>query len=489
MRREIAALGLVAILVLSFTLYFVVVPPAGNPQTSSSQASPSTTASASPSTTGSSSAVQGTTSSSSVASTSSQTTPAGSEGWTTYQADNARTGYYPVTNFTSVKQDWESPVLDGAVYAQPLVFGSDVFVATENDSVYSLDAASGTVLWRTNLGVPVQGGELQCGDISPSGITGTPVIDASRGIVYVVAFSSLHHTLFAVNATSGSVIFHLAADPPGFIVTAQQQRSALSLSDGMVYIPYGGLAGDCGQYHGWVVALPANGSGGMDAYQVQTSREGGIWAPSGAAVDSSGNVYVTTGNGASQSVFDYGNAVLKLNPQLALDSYFAPTDWLQLNNDDGDLGSVGPAIVGASLLFQVGKEGVGYLLNTGSLGGIGGQLFSANVCSGSYGGTAFSQPLLFVPCKDGLVELHVGSSSFSVTWRSPSFDAGPPVVTGGIVWSVDISKGVLGGFSVSTGHEAFSFSLGSVVNFCPLSAGDGRIFVPSSGRIVAFSLG
>lgn len=370
-----------------------------------------------------------------------------------------------------------------------MVFGSDVFVATENDSVYSLDAASGTVLWRTNLGVPVQGGELQCGDINPSGITGTPVIDASKGVIYVVAFSSLRHTLFAINTTSGSVIFHLAADPPGFVVTAQQQRSALSLSDGMVYIPYGGLAGDCGQYHGWVVALPANDSGGMDVYQVQTSREGGIWAPSGAAIDSLGNVYVTTGNGASQSVFDYGNAVLRLDPQLALDSYFAPTDWLQLNNDDGDLGSVGPEIVGANLLFQVGKEGVGYLLSMGSLGGIGGQLYSASVCSGGYGGTAFSQPLLFVPCRDGLVELDVGSTSFSVVWRSPSFNAGPPVVTGGIVWSVDISTGVLSGFSVSTGHEAFSFSLGSVVTFCPLSAGDGRIFIAASGRVAAFSLG
>jgi hypothetical protein len=315
------------------------------------------------------------------------------------------------------------------------------------------------------------------------------VIDPSTGVLYVVAFSALQHTLYGIETASGTVVFHQPADPPGFVATAQQQRSALSLANGMVYIPYGGLAGDCGQYHGWVVALDANGSAGMAVYQVPTTREGGIWAPSGAAIDPAGDVFVATGNGASLTAFDYGDSVLRLGPSLSLQGYFAPTDWVQLNQDDGDLGSTGPAIVGPGLIFQVGKAGVGYLLNASELGGIGGQLYAGSVCSGSYGGTAFSSPLLFVPCRDGLAELDVQGSSFSSVWKTSGFDAGPPVVTGGIVWTVDISTATLEGFSVATGHEVFAFSLGSVVNFCPLSAGDGRLFVASGGGVEAWMLG
>ena len=487
MRWEVAAVVIVLILVLSISLYYVAAPHGGETQTTitSSIMSTTTMSTTSPSITTSSTTVAQST----ATSTSQSSTSITGGNWTTYQSNDARTGYDPTANFTSVQPDWKSTTLDGAVYAQPLVFGGDVFVATENNSVYSLDAKTGNVLWRTNLGLPVPGGELQCGDINPSGITGTPVIDASRGILYVVAFTSLHHTLFAINTTSGVVIFQKAADPSGFVVTAQQQRSALSLANGTIYIPYGGLAGDCGEYHGWVVGLSPNAGGEMEVYQVPTTREGGIWAPSGAAVDSSGNVYVSTGNGASETTFDYGDSVLKLQPSLSLAGYFAPTNWMQLNSDDGDLGSTGPALVGPDLLFQVGKAGVGYLLNTSDLGGIGGQLYSGSVCGGGYGGTAYSSPLLFVPCNDGLVELQVSNSSFSTVWQTPSFDAGPPIVTGGVVWTVDTSSGTLEGFSVKTGYEAFSFSLGSVVHFCPLAGGDGRIFVASNDEITALMLG
>lgn len=409
--------------------------------------------------------------------------------WTTYHGDNARTGHLAVSNFTSVTNDWNSTALDGAVYAEPLVYGGDVFVATENNSVYALDAQTGHMVWRTNLGAPVAGNQLQCGDIDPSGITGTPVIDPSTGTLFVVSFSALHHTLWAIKTSTGSVVSQRAADPPGFVDTAQQGRSALSLANGMVYIPYGGLAGDCGQYHGWVVGLAANGTGGMAVYQVPTSSEGAVWAPSGAAVDPSGNLYVATGNGASGTTFDHGDSVIRLSSTLSEEGYFAPTNWAQLNLDDGDIGSVGPAIVGPNLLFQIGKEGVGYLLDANLLGGIGGQAFSASVCEGSFGGTAFSSPNLFVPCTNGLFELQLANGTFSTAWHTSGFNAGPPIVTGGVVWTVDIASATLQGYSVSTGHQAYSFPLGSVVHFCGPAAGDGRVFVATGSGVMSFLLG
>ncbi len=360
------------------------------------------------------------------------------EDWTTYHGDNSRTGYRQVANFTSVTSDWNSTALDGAVYAEPLVYGGDVFVATENNSVYALSAQTGSVVWRTNLGPPVESDTLPCGNIGPvTGITGTPVIDPSTGILYVVSYSAMHHTLSALNVSTGAVVFHELATPPGFNDTTQQERTALTLANGMVYIGYGGLAGDCAQYYGWEVGLPASAPGKMVYYQVPVTREGAIWAPSGAAVDPSGNVYVTTGNGASMTTFDHSDSVIKLSPTLTEEGYFAPTNWVQLNQDDGDLGSLAPAIVGPNLLFQIGKQGVGYLLNASQLGGIGGQLFSANVCDESFGGTAFVAPDLFVPCINGLFELQVANGAFTTKLQMSGLNAGPPTVTGGVVWTVD----------------------------------------------------
>lgn len=440
----------------------------------------------------SSSSSSGPTSSLSTGSSTSSQGSASGEDWTTYHGNNARTGYQQVANFTSVTRDWNSTPLDGIVFAEPLVYGGDVFVATENNSVYALNAQTGGIVWRTNLGEPVISDILPCGDIEPvTGITGTPVIDPSTGTLYVVSYSGLtvSHVLSAINVSTGAVVWQRGADPPGSVVTAQQERSALSLANGMVYIPYGGLAGDCAQYYGWVVGIPANGAGSMLVYKVPTTREGGIWASSGLAIDPSGNVYAATGNGASITTYDHGDSVIKLSPTLSEEGYFAPTNWSVLNQNDADVGSLGPAIVGPNLLFQIGKEGVGYILNASQLGGIGGQMYSSNVCDESFGGTAFSSPLIFVPCINGLFILQLGNGNFTQKLVISGLNAGPPTVTDGIVWTIDSNTGLLYGFSTSSGHQDYTFSLGPVEHFTSSAAGDGRLFVAATNIVESFSLG
>jgi hypothetical protein len=409
--------------------------------------------------------------------------------WTTYHGDNSRAGYAP-GSVSCAKADWTSQKLDGAAYAEPLIYTGMVFVATENDSVYALNDTTGSVVGRTHIGTPVQGSALPCGDISPSGITGTPVIDPGTKTIYVVVYeapATLHY-LVALSITDGRVVFSLPADPPGADVKVQQERGALSLGNGMVYVPYGGLDGDCGQYHGWVVGIQADGSGAMVSYQVPTGREGGIWAPSGGVIDSTGNLFFATGNGASSSNFDYGNTVVKLSPTLQKLDYFAPSNWLQLNDGDTDLGSVGPLLVGHNEIFQIGKEGVGYLLNTTSLGGIGGQVYSGNVCSSVFGGTATAGGYVFVPCTDGLVALSLSPNSFQVLWRSPGFPSGPPIVTGNLVWALDTSSGTLHGYDTKTGTSLFSLSTGQVTKFTTPATGDGRLFVATGSRVFAFQI-
>jgi outer membrane protein assembly factor BamB len=258
----------------------------------------------------------------------------------------------------------------------------------------------------------------------------------------------------------------------------------------MVYVPYGGLYGDCGEYHGWVVATRAGSNGTLLSYQVPTTREGGIWAPSGIMVDGTGNILVATGNGQSTSTFDFGNSVIKLSPTLTQLDWFAPSNWSALNAGDTDLGSVGPSLVGPNTIFQIGKAGVGFLLRLDHLGGVGGQIYSAPVCSGAYGGIATALSHVYVPCRDSLVALNVSLSGelFGVAWRGPGFNAGPPIIAGGAVWTIDISQAKLYALDALTGKVLFSYPLGSVAHFSSLSAADGRLFVPAGKRIMCFVL-
>lgn len=267
---------------------------------------------------------------------------------------------------------WKSPTLDGAIYAEPLVDGSMVIAVTENNSVYALNASHGQIIWRQNLGEPVPGSSLPCGDINLSGITGTPAIDGPTNTLYVVAYV-IHqgHELYALNLSEGGVIFHRNVDPHGVSPSVEQERGALSISQGIIYIPYGGLDGDCGQYHGFVIGVPENNSSASISYEVPTGREGGIWATAGMAIDSSGNVYVATGNSQATSKFDFGDGVIKFSPALKEVDYFAPVNWATLNSGDMDLGSVAPLLLGNQTIFQIGKEGVGYLLNASNLGKVG----------------------------------------------------------------------------------------------------------------------
>ncbi len=411
--------------------------------------------------------------------------------WTTYHEDLTRDGYES-GSVTSARPMWASPVsVDGQVYAEPLVCGNAVFVATEDDTVYAINATTGSILWMTNLGTPVPGSDLPCGDINPSGITGTPVIDAATGTLYVVAYvmPMPQHVLFGLNVLNGTVESQVAVNPPGASLTVEQQRGALTLANGYVYIPYGGLFGDCGQYWGFVVGAPIQGSGGLISYKVPTPRQAGIWGTGGAQVSANGSLYVATGNGASTSTYDFGDSVIELSPSLTEVDSFAPTNWVQLNEQDLDLGSLSPTLLPDGNVFQVGKEGVGYLLSASHLGGIGGQIAEKGVCGGAYGGTAHVGLSIFLPCTNGLFDVVTNATNFSVAWQTSGFDSGSPIVTGDVVWAVNISTAVLLGFNITTGAVLYSFALSGADHFVSPAAAPGALFMAGGDELYAFSLG
>jgi outer membrane protein assembly factor BamB len=407
--------------------------------------------------------------------------------WPTYHASLARTGIDTTSpGFSGLRRIWGQQ-FDGQVYAEPLVVGNRVYVATENNTIYALNAANGHVAWQRHLGTPVQGSTLPCGNIEPvTGITGTPAI--SGGTLYAVAFlSGYRHVLIGLSLRGGKVRMKRNIDAPGSDPRVHQQRPALSVSKGRVYVAFGGLAGDCGDYKGRVVSVRARGKPAKRTFTVGVHREGAIWAPSGAAIDRSGSLFVATGNGDATSGFDFGNSVIRLSPKLRQTGFYRASNSAQLNAGDVDLGSVGPTLIGGNRMFVIGKEGLGLIVSTTHLGGTGGELFSQPVCGsgGAFGGLAYQSPVVYVPCTDGLHALRVSGNSFSESWRAGS-SAGPPILAGGVVWSID-NGAVLHGYSPTTGGEVANVDLGAVTHFPTPAAGGGRLFAPADSQVIAFA--
>ncbi len=427
---------------------------------------------------------------------SSTTSPQRSGGaqWTTYYGDGARDGVSSDGPAASGRFHvaWTSPALDGDVYAQPLVVGTRVFIATEQDTLYALSLTDGHVAWKRHLGTPVPGSELPCGNIDPVGITGTPVVDAAAGRIYAVGLvQPVHHELFALDLGTGRLVASQRADVTGSDPKVENQRGALALANETVYVPYGGRFGDCGDYHGRVqsVAVDSSGLGAQHSYTLPTQREGGFWSPPGPTIASDGSLYLASGNSSSSGTYDYGNTLVHLSPQLQLLDSFAPTNWKALNAGDVDIGSTSPALLAGGDIFQIGKSGTGYLLDAAHLGGVGGELTSRRVCpSEAFGGVAHRDTTVFVPCNDGIVQIVAGHASLSMGWKANVELPGPAVVAGSLVWLVATGTGELVALDAGRGDQVFSTHIGAAPSrFTSPAIGGRRIVVAADRKVFAIA--
>ena len=424
------------------------------------------------------------------ASPTSSPTPAtvSSTDWTTYHRVTTRSGYVANTpDANKLTRAW-SAELDGAVYAEPLVIGEQVIVATEGDSLYALNKSTGKVQWHTNVGTPVPLSTLPCGNIDPLGITGTPVYDPATGLVFAVAeIQGPAHILVGVDVTTGKVRVRRSVDIPAMEPRVHQQRAALALSQNMVYIAYGGLNGDCGNYHGTVVASRTDGTGPLLSYQVPTPREGGIWAASGPAVDDAGNIYVAVGNGSTTSGnWDKSDSILRLSPTLQYEDGFAPTEWQQENAVDADLGSMGPLLLPGELIYANGKSGLGYVLHANKLGGVGGQAQVKTVCH-AYGGAAALGSQVFVPCTEGLQQVIIGpGTTMTLGWHNGQM-TGSPIIGGNTIYSLN-TGGTLYALNAANGNVRAMLSVGTTSRFATPTLSGNQIFVGTMTSIVAATI-
>jgi hypothetical protein len=296
--------------------------------------------------------------------------------------------------------------LQGQVYAQPLIAGNTVIVATQDDLVYGTDANTGAIQWQQSVGRPEPATATACDDITPNyGVTATPVIDSASGTVYVVARSWDGSNLTSASYSVHALDIHTGVERPGWPVPVAgnatnsastvfdpihiNSRPGLLLLNGWVYFGFGSMC-DQATYKGWVGGVSTSG-GQMRLWTDEpgTFNYGGIWQ-SGAAIMSDGNgrVFVATGNGDVPSPGpgnappgQLGNSIVRLAQQadgsLVAADFFAPTNAASLNALDLDLGSGGPVGLPDSfgvpghphLLITGSKEGRVYLLDRDNLGG------------------------------------------------------------------------------------------------------------------------
>jgi PQQ enzyme-like repeat protein len=301
--------------------------------------------------------------------------------------------------------------ITGNVYGQPLYIeggsnGPMIIAVTESNNVYALNATTGTVIWQRNVGTAVTSG-LPCGNINPAGITGTPVVDlASRRLFFdaLIDGATKKHFIYSLNVDTGAtnsgwpVDVNATATYNGMTFTSlvQEERGALAVVNGIVYVAYSGYNGDCGMYHGWVVGISINNPSNVMAWST-TAIAGGIWGHGGVASDGT-NMFVVTGNTiGTGGIWSGGEAIIRLQAGPTWTGqptdYWAPTNWFSLDGSDTDLGGVSatlidvPGATPSQLVLALGKDSNAYLVNRNNLGGITAPVAQANV-SGTNRGTS-----------------------------------------------------------------------------------------------------
>jgi hypothetical protein len=447
-------------------------------------------------------------------------------------------------NSTTFGQAWSFAV-DGGVWAQPLYMNAltingaahnVLFVGTDKDTMYALDADTGAQLWSTSLipagGSAVAGTMVDDPYIPYIGILGTPAID--NGTLYVVAETAeqnatvFPHRLHALDIATGQEKLGgpVLISDPNLPAAHKLQRTGLTVANGSVYVSFGSLA-DKAPYHGFVFAFDSSTLAQQAVWNsTPTGSAGGIWMGGGSpSVDSSGNIYVLTGNGSADGVNNFGESAIELSPSLQRLSFFTPYNAASLTASDLDLGAasvpVMPDVNGQfphELIF-CGKSPVIYVVNRDSMGGF--NTTADNVIqklSGAVGGTATSRGagtacytspsawganIYFIANGDVLKQFTLDPSSgllstspvhqgsFGYGWPGSQSMISSNGSTNGIIWSFDqagktlradnasdVSANLFVSAAIATGYVKWVAPI--VIN--------GHVYIGGQGTVVAFSL-
>jgi outer membrane protein assembly factor BamB len=440
-------------------------------------------------------------------------------------------------------QKW-SVGLDSTVWGQPLYMNgltiggklrNVVYVTTGNDSVYALDADTGSVLWKTSFlstGVTaVAGTSLKISN--QIGILSTPVIDPSNQAIYVVAETSENnatyfpHRLHALSLITGKELTpapELISDPD-LQPIMKFQRPALLLANSMIYVAFGSIE-DRSPYHGLMFAFDENTLEQKALWNVTpTGSQAGLWmSGSSPMADDDGNIYISTGNG-TVSTNNFGMSIVKLSPTLQELDYFTPYNYATYNTNDLDMGSGSMILVPEQngqyphLIIACGKPTPIYVINRDAFGGRG--TTSDNVVqrldhqiggSGSgvrdsgqpcYNSPGMWQQNVYFAANDDVLKMFVLNASTGQLSATPAskgtftygWPGADPVVsangsTNGIVWTMDTGTSSIRAYDATNVATSLYTSpgLGSATRWIPPTVVNGHVYVTASGKIIAYGL-
>ena len=436
--------------------------------------------------------------------------------------------------------------IDAAAYAQPLwvanlsisgVKHNVIYVETQHNTVYAFDADASPCVTIKSVSLLGTGEtwlthtDVNSTDINPDiGIVGTPVIDPATNTLYVVAKSksasgtnyiqrlhALSLTDLSEKTNSPAII---ATGGVGSFALIQNQRPGLVLSGSSIYVSWASH-GDNGPYHGYVYQYDKTSLGHLATINVTPNgNQGGIWMAGAApAVDSSGNLFLITGNGdfdASKS--QYGDSFLKLSSGLTLLDYFTPSDEQTDQNGDQDFGSGGAAILVDSTVSSTpnlavggGKDGALYVLNRNNMGQFGDSNAVQHFQPGSsiFSTAAFWQSSLYVgtvnspvrafPLNNGASGPFGGQSSQSPSsygWPGATPSISSQGASNGIVWAIEnTSPAKLHAYDATNlNTELWNSSLaggdaaGSYVKFAVPTVANGKVYVGNSSQLTVYGL-
>jgi hypothetical protein len=342
----------------------------------------------------------------------------------TYHYDNLRTGWNPretVLTTSNVNSSMfgvlEQVTLDDQVDAQPLIVNGVVYVATENNTVYAINASNGTILNSNHLGVPVQMSNLpgKCANNgSHIGINSTPIATESSatgpGVIIVVTYtwennkpvSRIHQLALSNLAEINNKVItasHTLSDGKTvvtFSAQSQRQRAALVAANGNVYAAFTSFCDfAANSSRGWVLGWNARTLTPLAANELtdtQTSAQtpqlpakynnyylSSVWMSGyGIASDSSGDLFFTTGNSDTVRTDNLQESAVRLSSDLTtVKDYFTPYQYATMDNSDQDFSSGGVMLLPDQtgpvphLAVAAGKSGYLFIMNRdlGKLGG------------------------------------------------------------------------------------------------------------------------
>ena len=404
--------------------------------------------------------------------------------------------------------------VDAQIYAQPLYVENlslssgkynVVFVCTESNSVYAFDAdTAGPPYWHVNLGAPFT---TSCGDLTPVvGITGTPVIDLSSGTLYVDTklASGPAQKLHALDITNGNEKFGgpVTISASAFSASVEHQRPGLLLLNGVVYVCFGSHC-DGGSYHGFVMGYNATNLSQVSVFNVTpTGTKGAVWSGGMApAADSSGNIYIMTGNGDFDGGANFGESMVKLNGTLSVLDYATPANWSSLNAGDTDFGSGGPTLLPTGYAVGMGKDGNMYLANISNMGHVGN--FAQVLPAQSSGDTVGKSPVywqgtfmeyIFALHSNGrtksfqftgtnIITTPLGTAAFSQSDRCGGLSLSANGRTNGILWEIGSDSNLRAYDAVNFPKLLWSGSVGTYVKMtCPTIA-NGKVYVGTGSNL------